>query len=282
MVVDGGAVGVAVSAVSAAEVASAAAAAVRTGDETEYPTPSAGFDPTMTLDELVAQLQKVYGAKLRTVVLYGSAAAGEHIPKRSDYNVLVIVDELTMEHMRAEAAVARAWSEAGNPPPLTLTLAEWRGSADIFPMEYADILERHRVLHGTPPFDDVRVDHAHLRLQLEYEAMGKLLKLRQGILAAGGSEKAQTELLAASLSTIMVIFRAVERLHGAVPSTDYDQLSRDVAGRAGFDPEPFARVVRHVRGVAKVGSSDVAAVLTGYLDGMYRLVAYLDRYEPMS
>ena len=55
----------------------------------------------MTLDELVAQLQKVYGAQLRAVVLYGSAAAGEHIPKRSDYNVLVIVDELTMQHMRA-------------------------------------------------------------------------------------------------------------------------------------------------------------------------------------
>ena len=68
----------------------------------------------MTLEELVAQLQKVYGGQLRTVVLYGSAAAGEHIAKRSDYNVLVIVDALTMQHMRAEAAVARAWGEKGN------------------------------------------------------------------------------------------------------------------------------------------------------------------------
>lgn len=236
----------------------------------------------MKLEELVSQLQKVYGEKLRTVVLYGSAAAGEHIPKRSDYNVLVIVDELTMQHMRAEAAVARAWADAGNPPPLTLTLAEWRGSADIFPMEYADILERHRVLFGTPPFNGIAVNHDHLRLQLEHEAMGKLLKLRQGILAAGGSGKSQIDLLAASLSTIMVIFRAVERLHRSTPSTDYEQLSRDVARRVGFEPEPFTRVVRHVRGAVKIGSTEVAAVLSGYLDGMYRLVAYLDRYEPAS
>jgi len=234
----------------------------------------------MKLEELVAQLQKVYGEQLRTVVLYGSAAAGEHIPKRSDYNVLVIVDELTMQHMRSEASVARAWAEAGNPPPLTLTLTEWRGSADIFPMEYADILERHRVLYGRPPFDGIAVDRDYLRLQLEHEAMGKLLKLRQGILGAGGSEKAQIDLLAASLSTIMVIFRAVERLHGGAPSTDYEQLSRDVGRRVGFDAEPFARVVRHVRGAAKIGSADVAGVMGGYLDGMYRLVAYLDRYEP--
>lgn len=236
----------------------------------------------MTLEELVAQLQKVYGSQLRAVVLYGSAAAGEHIPKRSDYNVLVLVDELTMDHLKTGAAVARAWGEDGNPPPLTLTTDEWRGSSDIFPMEYADILERHRVLYGKPPFDEIEVERRHLRLQLEHESMGKLLKLRQGVLASGGDGRAQTDLLAASLSTIMVIFRAVERLHEAVPPTDYERLSRDVARRAGFDAEPFVRVVRHVRGSDKIGSSEVTTVLAGYLDGMYRLVSYLDHYEPES
>ena len=235
----------------------------------------------MTLDELVGQLQKVYGSTLRSVVLYGSAAAGEHIPKRSDYNVLVIVDDLTMDHMRTGAAVARAWGEDGNPPPLTLTLDEWRGSADIFPMEYADILERPRVLYGMPPFDGIEVNLRDLRLQLEHEAMGKLLKLRQGVLATGGDPKQQVELLAASLSTIMVIFRAVVRLHGAgPPPTDYEHLSRDVAGRARFDAGPFVRVVQHVRGTAKIGSSDASTVLTGYLDGVQRLVSYLDNYKP--
>jgi len=38
-------------------------------------------------------------------------------------------------------------------------------------------------------------------------------------------------------------------------------------------------VVRHLRGTEKIGSSDVSAVLTAYVDGMHRLVSYLDRYE---
>ncbi len=38
----------------------------------------------MTLEELVAQLRAAFGAELRSVVLYGSAASGEHIPQRSD------------------------------------------------------------------------------------------------------------------------------------------------------------------------------------------------------
>ena len=234
---------------------------------------------TMTLDQLVSQLTKVYGKDLRAVVLYGSAAAGEHIAKRSDYNVLVIVDQLTMGHLRAEAAVARAWQDTGNPAPLTLTTNEWRASGDIFPMEYADILERHRVLHGSPPFEGIIVSRDHLRLQVEHEAMGTLLQLRRGILAAGGEEKRHVELLTASLSTLMVIFRGVIRLHGEVPSTDNERLSRDVAGRAGFDAEPFAGVVRHVRGERKLAGPGVAEVLDGYLAGAQRLVAHLDQLK---
>src|SRR6476469_4998356 len=118
----------------------------------------------MTLDELVSQLKKAFGDGLQAVVLYGSAAAGEHIPKRSDYNVLVIVRELGLPELEREAAIARAWAEAGNPPPLTLTASEWRGSSDIFPMEYADVLERHRVLYGSPPFNGVTVNPHDLRL----------------------------------------------------------------------------------------------------------------------
>ena len=232
----------------------------------------------MTPEELVEQLRAAYGADLRSVVLYGSAAAGEHIPKRSDYNVLVIVSSLDVERLRAAAAVARAWGEAGNPPPMTLTLNEWRGSSDIFPMEYADILERHKILYGESPFDGIRVDPGDLRLQLEHEAMGKLLKLRQGVLAAGGDQRRLVELLAASLSTIMVIFRAVIRLHGGVPAKDNIAVSQSVAGYARVDAAPFERVVRHVRGEQAIAPADAGAVMAGYLGGMEAVVAHLDRF----
>jgi hypothetical protein len=233
----------------------------------------------MTLDELVAQLRAAYGAELRAVVLYGSAAAGEHIANKSDYNVLVIVNALPLDRLRAAAAVARAWAETGNPAPLTLTTAEWQGSSDIFPMEYADILERHKVLYGTPPFDGIRVDKHDLRLQLELETMGKLLRLRQGILASGGDEKRQVELLERSLSAIMVVFRAVLRLHGEKPPTDNRALIGRVAQAAGFDGASFDRVVRHVRREQTLAPADAGGVLSGYLDGMQRLVAHLDGFQ---
>lgn len=236
----------------------------------------------MTLDDLVKQLHAAYGTALRSIVLYGSAAGGEASAKKADYNVLVIVDSLDPARLRAASAASGAWVDAGNHAPLTLTHDEWVGSADIFPMEYADILDRHRVLHGEPPFEGIHVDHKDLRLQLEQEAMGKLIRLRQGLLGAGNDEDRELELLASSLSPIMIVFRAFSRLHGTQPSKDNVQLVESVAARAGFDAAPFVRVVRHIRGDPPLKAAEAGDVLAGYLRGMERLVAYLDHYQPVG
>jgi len=234
---------------------------------------------TMTLDELVTQLRAAYGARLSSVVLYGSAAVGDHIPNRSDYNVLVLLDSLdNAQSFVAASAVARAWREAGNPPPMTMTVEEWRRSSDIFPMEYADILERNRVLHGAPPFEGISVDRADLRLQLEQQVMGKLLQLRQGALLAGTDGKRQAELVAARLSTMIVLFRAVLRLHGEPPTGDNTKTATRVGELAGFDPAPFLRAVRHVHGKEKLPSEQAGQVLSGYLGAIERLSRYLDQF----
>ena len=233
----------------------------------------------MKLDELVRQLQLAYSDALRSVVLFGSAVAGEHRPKKSDYNVLVIVDALPLDRLRAVAAVSKAWAEDGNPPPMTFTTKEWKSSADIFPMEYADILERHKVLYGNLPVDGVRVDPGDLRLQVEHQTMGKLLQLRQAIMGAGGDTTQQLEVLDKSLSMLMVIFRGIVRLHGQVPSQDYEALTRSVAERAGFAPEAFLRVIRHARGTEKLPNDKALVILEEYLAAMERLVAYLDEFR---
>lgn len=230
----------------------------------------------MKLEELVEQLKQAYGTELRAVVLYGSAVAGEHITQRSNYNVLVIANSLPMSALRAASAVARAWHDAGNPAPLTFTLGEWRASADIFPMEYADILERHKILFGAPPFEGIVVKPGDMRLEVEQQTMGKLLHLRKESMAAGGDSKLQLSLLEASLSTMMVLYRGVSRLWGETPSQDYQTLTQSVAARAGFDPVPVVRVVQHVRGKEKIPKDQADAVLGGYIGSLERLVKYLN------
>jgi len=235
----------------------------------------------MSLDDLVQQLRQVHGSALQAVVLYGSAASGEQIVGHSDFNVLVIVSSIDVAQIRSLAQTMRAWAEAGNPPVLELTEQEWRRSADIFPMEYADILERHRLLHGTLALSELVVDMQHLRLQTEQEAMGKLLRLRRGVMVAGTDAARQTDLLRSSFSALMVIFRAVLRLHGVKPERDATRVIQDVAARCGFDPAPFTAVSALVRGTA-LAKGEAENVLAGYVRGMDILVGYLDRFTSPS
>ena len=231
----------------------------------------------MTLDELVTQLRGAYGTALRSIVLYGSAAAGggEHVAKRSDYNVLVIVDDVPLDRLRELSAVTRAWRDDGNHPPMTFTLREWQGSSDIFPMEYADILERNRVLFGDPPFAGITVAHDDLRLQLEREAMGVLLRLRGAVLLAGTDAGAQLKLMTDSLSALMIVFRGILRLAGRKPPQGHAEIAKEVASLAGVDAAPFDAVARQLRDPKAIPKERAREVLGSYLGGMEAVATYV-------
>jgi hypothetical protein len=109
--------------------------------------------------------------------------------------------------------------------------------------------------------------------------MGKLIKLRQGALASGNDGERQLDLLAASVSPVMIVFRAFLRLHDVKPPTDNITLTEQVAKRTRFDGTPIVRVVRHVRGEAKLKAEEANPVLAGYLQALERLVGYLDTYQ---
>jgi hypothetical protein len=117
-----------------------------------------------------------------------------------------------------------------------------------------------------------------LRLQVEQEAMGKLLRLRRGVMLAGTDIDRQQELLRASLSTLLVIFRGVMRLQGDVPPRDSAQVIATVSARCGFPAAPFEQVLAYKRGSA-MPSGDTERVLEGYVAGMTALVAYLNRFQ---
>ena len=232
----------------------------------------------LTLDELVTQLKSAFGADLSSVVLYGSAAGGEHNPKRSDQNILVIVKQVPLSAAQAIAATARAWADAGNPPPMVFTEREWRGSSDVFPMEYADILEQNRVLYGSSPLDGISVRQEDLRLQLENEAMGKLLHLRRAFLAYALDDKKLLEMLRSTGSAVLVILRALCRLHGETPAADSPRLVDQAARLAGLDAIPFQKAVLIARG-APVHTSGLLPIATAYVAGMEALVSHLDAYK---
>src|SRR2546426_3485317 len=69
------------------------------------------------LAELVERLKSAIGANLKTVVLYGSAAAGDFQPQHSDLNVLCVLDRLDGAELQKLGPTARWWEKKVIPRP---------------------------------------------------------------------------------------------------------------------------------------------------------------------
>ena len=232
----------------------------------------------MKPEQLVEKLRKVQPLSLRSVILYGSAVTGDFVKKRSDYNVLVIAENLGVAELRALSGLARRWVRAGNPPPLLFTLERLKQSADVFPIEILDMKAANRVLYGEDVLSRIPVSEENLRHQVESELKGKLIQLREAYLITGGKPRDVVEVLVRSIASFLVLFRAALRLYQvAAPARKLDALAA-LAQQIPLDSEPFETVEALKEGRIKVRRVNADALFGNFLKTVETVVDAIDSY----
>ena len=212
----------------------------------------------MSLEDFSAQVSSALGARLGTLLLYGSAARPEAARTTRGMNTLLVVagdgegaaDDALFS---ALAAPVRAWVAAGHPAPLILTEREWRESADAFPIEYEDIREAHRVLAGRDPWSGRKISVAreHVRRQLEHELKGKLMHLRQAYAASWDRPRQLAEIVRETRPGFLAMLRAALRLAGRVPPAEPEALVRAAGTLIGFAPEAITEPAAYLSAVTR-------------------------------
>src|ERR1044071_5140948 len=195
-----------------------------------------------TLNGLVEDLRATHGANLTSVVLYGSAAAGDHIELRSDYNILIALNRITPEDLRQAQAPMREWQRLGHPLPVYFTVEELSDAADVFPIEFHQMANARIVLYGRDPFEFVKLSDENLRHQTEYELRSKLIQLRRLYIPASVSIQKLCDLMSDSLASFAALFRAVLMLHGYEAPVSKPDVVRATATLLRLDPKPFERL----------------------------------------
>lgn len=194
------------------------------------------------LNGLIDDLRATHGANLASVVLYGSAAAGNQIELRSDYNLLIALNRITPEDLRQAQAPMREWQRLGHPLPVYFTVSELAGAADVFPIEFHQMANARIVLYGHDPFEFVKLSDVHLRHQTEYELRSKLIQLRRLYIPASISVQQLCDLMSDSLSSFAALFRAVLLLHGEEAPVLKPDCVRATAKLLDLDPLPFESI----------------------------------------
>lgn len=230
------------------------------------------------LQELVDRLRQAQQDRLLAVILYGSAATGDHHEEFSDLNVLCVLTQVTPTELAACEPIFKWWQGDGNPAPLLLSDAEVRTSTDCFPIEFHDMQERRRVLFGKDVIVGLVIDKTFYRAQVEHELRAKLLRLRQKAAGVLSDKQALLRLMIDSVSSFFVLSRHALLLSGI----EVEWQKRAVASNLptiGVDSAPFDTLLDLRERKKTSGDVETETLFANYLKQIEALVAHVDRLE---
>ena len=228
--------------------------------------------------ELVDRLKQAEGERLRSVILYGSAAAGEHNEHFSDLNVLCVLTRVSPHELKDAEPIFKWWRGQGNPSPLLLSEEELRTSTDCFPIEFEDMKERRRVLHGPDLIQNLVIDRTFYRAQVEMELRSKLLRLRQKAAEVLFEKAALLRLMIDSVPNFLVLARHALIISGMPSGWRKREIVRHLPD-IGADGTPFDTLL-DLRDQSKLARDvDPDALFASYLKQIEALVGHVDRLE---
>ena len=232
------------------------------------------------LDRLVNDLRAAHGENLESVVLYGSAAAGDHVELRSDHNLLIVLNRITSDDLRLAQAPMRRWQSLGQPIPVYFTVQELQDAADVFPIEFLQMEKARRVLYGGDPFEFVQISRANLRHQSEYELRTKLIRLRRLYIPASISVKKLSALMSDSLASFAALFRAVLILMEQEPPIFKADCVRAIVRLLRLEAAPFERILElRVGEGSALKETEANSVFTEYMAQIERIIETVDRIQ---
>ena len=136
--------------------------------------------PEEIFGEFTGDYQEIFRDDLKSIILYGSGARGEYIPKKSDLNFLIVLTEAAMARLGEAFPLIRKWRKRRVNIPLFLTEEYINSSLDSFPVEFLNFREGHELVFGKDVLGGLAFDKKSIRLQCERELKVILIGLRQG------------------------------------------------------------------------------------------------------
>lgn len=227
--------------------------------------------------DFVALCREVFGGALESVVVYGSVLKESYTPGSSDANVLVVLSESRPDAFRALGREGRRLLRRHRLTPLVLTKREFITSSDVFPMEYLDMVETHRVVAGNDVTRELELRRDNLRHEVEHQLRGSLVTLRQLAVAAGRPRPFRKVLLRRRLEewygSLSAILRGLLRLAGTETVPQHPEpLVQEINRTFGLEPGPILALLACRSGECP----DSVELLDALVDRLARLVEIVD------
>jgi len=232
------------------------------------------------LKEFTEELKGRFGERLKSVLLYGSAARGDYIAGRSNLNLLVVLNQIGVDELSLGHQIFQKYKKKGFVAPLFFTSEYIETSTDSFPMEFLDIKAHHLLLFGEDPFAELEISGQNLRLQCEGEIKGKLVRVRQSFLEIGLDKRRLPQLLTESLTSFLPAMSYLLHLDKGIKAWRAEEVFPQLEENYGLDGSPFGQIWNLKREKTKKVSSEQLKPLFGqYISQLQKLAELVDELK---
>jgi predicted nucleotidyltransferase len=235
-------------------------------------------EPKEIFDEFVKDYREAFGSDLVSIILYGSGARGEYIPKKSDINFLVVLSEEGIDRLDRAFKLVAKWHKRMVATPLLLSRSHIASSLDSFPIEFLNLKACYQVVCGEDVLKDLTIAREDIRLQCERDLKGKIIQLRKGFLESYGRKRAIEHLIIHSLPAFFSIFQSMVYLKEGGVVCERKGMIEKMETVFGLDKECFLDLTSIREGKQKLKNDEEALnVMNRYIGAIVRLSGYIDQ-----
>ena len=232
--------------------------------------------PEKLISDFVERVRTAAGKNLKSVVLYGSAAAGDYVPEHSDVNLMCVLEEASFAAITELAPAVEWWAKQKHHAPLLMTAEDLRRGADVFSIEFLDMRQSYRVLWGEDLLKGLEIPMKFHRAQLEYELREKMILLRQRLMLVARDEGAKWELLLRSVPAFGTLARHALIAMGEKAAASKREAVAKLAAKTGFDASGIMQLLDVREGKVDRKAINVNDVFGRYLKAVERITTAVD------
>ncbi len=227
------------------------------------------------LEDFTGRMKDVYGGSLISVILYGSASSGEFTERYSNVNVIVVLDDTSLESLSKAHSIVNS-PRFGMISPVFFTEEYIVSSLDVFPIEFLDIIENHKILYGKDTVKAFKVDNKNLRFQCEQELKSKLISIKNRYLTVKNKRDLQNLLFKTFTSTLHIM-RNLLRLKGRRSPYLKEEILSESEKAFGVDTTILSKILWAKNKRMALTRKDVDSLLAGFVKELEALSSATDR-----
>ncbi len=218
------------------------------------------------LERFASALQSEFSQAILNLTLYGEAASQAYRAGKSPLTTVLVLDDMLPKRLDRLRNVLQKRRLRKLPIPLLMDPAYIESSLDVFPLEFLQIIDRHRTLLGDDSmFGQLELERSNLRREVEQQIKGKLLHLRAAYLQVRASRRNMLRLLTTTPAEFEIILRGMLYLAGRERPESAPALLDAVEQVYSVELPTLQRLVQARYGAAKLERSQAEGLLHAYL-----------------